>query len=244
MGKWCFPCSDAFKIQIDWRDLICTETAWGEAVRLGGQSFPSCCTVLLCLESHRPVLNHIQIYFLLSEDFASNIPWPLSLLAVNQTRPSKSHLASVLILVCSWLSVQTVQCLLVMMSQNPWEGAAAQRYKLNLVPASRGHCCSINFSKRHFWDLPWLFSLMFYSVLIYLDSLLHLQSLFWLRNLNFWKFRTQIATWLSPRSWKERAFSHASFQPGMHCSWKCCWLAPALHRLCVLDKWSAGGIEV
>lgn len=54
--------------------------------------FPSCCTVCLGLESYRPVLNYIQIYFFSSEVFTSNIPWPLSLLEVNETKPSKSHL--------------------------------------------------------------------------------------------------------------------------------------------------------
>lgn len=130
-----------------------------------------------------------------------------------------------------------------MMSQNPREGAAAQRYELRLVPTSRGHCCSIHVSKSLFWDLLLLFSLMFHRVSIYLDNLLHLQSAVWLRTENFWDFWTQIATLLSPRSWKERAFCHASFQPGMHWSWKHCSLALALQTLCVLGKWSAGRIH-
>lgn len=65
-------------------------------------------------------------------------------------------------------------------------GAAAQRYKLSQVPASRGHCCSINFSKCLVWDLLWLFSLMFYRASMYLDNLLHLQSLI------CWGLKTQL----------------------------------------------------
>lgn len=247
MGKWCLHCSDAFKIRIDGTDLICMGTPWGGAVRLRGQSG----SLFQAAAPFTGAWSHMGqsgiIFKFISccqRFFASSIPWPLSSSVVNQTRPSKWHFVLVLSLLSLWLPLQAVQCLLVMMSQDPREGAAAQRYKLSLVPASRGHCCSINFSESLFRDLVQLFSLMFHRLLIYLDNLLHLQMLFWVRTENFWDFRTQIATSLSPRCWKQRAFCDASFQPGMHCSWKRCWLASVLQRLCVLHKWSAGGIEI
>jgi len=64
-----------------------------------------------------------------------------------------------------------------------------------------------------FWYLLWIFSLMVYRVLMYLDNVLNLQkSLFFWKSENFWDFRKWIATELSSRSWKQSAFYHASVQ--------------------------------
>lgn len=115
--------------------------------------------------------------------------------------------------------------------QNRGEGTGIQHYKLSLVPASRGHCCSINFSKRLSFGIP-CGSLAWWFIEFW--RMLRLQkSLFLLKSENFWDFRKQITSELSPRSWRQSAFCHASFQPVKHCWQKCCRLAPVLQRLCV-----------
>lgn len=107
--------------------------------------FPCCCTAHRDLESHRPVLNHVF--------FASSISWPLSSSEVNQRRHpngilSQSSFWSILGFLFRPFNVCWWWC-----PRIPGKVLAAQRYMLSLVPASRGHCCSINFSKRLFRDL-------------------------------------------------------------------------------------------
>lgn len=101
--------------------------------------FPCCCPVHWGMKSHRLILSHIHIYFLSSEVYASNIPWPLSSSEVSHFIDFVLFLTScsVHLMMYSWW------CL-----QNHREGTAIQCYELSLAPASRGHCCSINFSKR------------------------------------------------------------------------------------------------
>lgn len=128
---------------MDGRDLIYLKTRRRQTVRLGGESGFHFHVAALGLKSHALILNHIQIYFLSSEVYASNTPWPLSSSGLNQTRLSKKHFIIVLILSYSWLFVQTIWW----RTQDDIPRISIQPYKLSLVLASRGHCCSINFPK-------------------------------------------------------------------------------------------------
>lgn len=113
---------------------------------------PCCYSIHWSMKSHRIILTHMKIYFMPSKVYASNITWPVS-----RGKPDKTSQVAlfytvdfvVILASCSghWM-MYSGWCL-----QNHGEGAAVRHYRLSWVPASRGHCCSINFSKRLAFDI-------------------------------------------------------------------------------------------